>query len=86
LLNARGARACYWHLTDVWPFPAEAVRETLGGASRPIVVEQNATGQLARLIAQETGILVASHVRKYDGRPLSPEEIVRGVKEVFPDA
>jgi len=40
-------------------------------------------GQMARLVRQETGIRLEHFISKYDGRPFSPEYIVRGVREVL---
>jgi 2-oxoglutarate ferredoxin oxidoreductase subunit alpha len=39
-------------------------------------VEQNATGQLAELIREQTGIVCTGSILKYDGRQISAEEIV----------
>jgi len=44
-------------------------------------VEQNYTGQLARLIRQETGITCQRSYLKFDGRQMAPEEIVAAVKK-----
>jgi 2-oxoglutarate ferredoxin oxidoreductase subunit alpha len=81
LLEKEGTKASRLHLNELWPFPAEAVASALGGAGRSIVVENNATGQLAHLIAAETGIRVGGTVLKFDGRPFSPEYIVRELKK-----
>ncbi|MGQ9666761.1 MAG: 2-oxoacid:acceptor oxidoreductase subunit alpha [Anaerolineae bacterium] len=83
ILNAERPTAQYLHITDVWPFPAEAVAGMLKEAQITIAVENNALGQMARLIRQETGIQLQHFISKYDGRPFSPEYIVRGVKEVL---
>jgi 2-oxoglutarate ferredoxin oxidoreductase subunit alpha len=84
-LNARKPVAQYWHITDMWPLPAEELGRMIAGARLVICVEQNATGQLARLIQQETGFQPDYRLLKYDGRPFSPEYIVSGVKEVYAD-
>lgn len=83
ILNAERPTAQYLHITDVWPFPAEAVAGMLHEAKITIAVENNALGQMARLIRQETGVRLQHFISKYDGRPFSPEYIVRGVKEVL---
>jgi len=49
--------------------------------SRIIVIENNATGQLAHLIRAETGIKVSGTILKFDGRPFSPDYIVRELKK-----
>jgi 2-oxoglutarate ferredoxin oxidoreductase subunit alpha len=81
LLEKEGIKAGRLHLNELWPFPAEAVASALNGAGRSMVIENNATGQLAQLIAAETGIRVGGTVLKFDGRPFSPEYIVRELKK-----
>jgi 2-oxoglutarate ferredoxin oxidoreductase subunit alpha len=49
-------------------------------ARRIINVEQNATGQLASLVAETTGMLCDFSVLKYDGRPMSPRYIIEKVR------
>jgi len=44
-------------------------------------VEQNASGQLAALIREHTGLKIGEKILKYDGRPFYPEEIVEGVEK-----
>jgi 2-oxoglutarate ferredoxin oxidoreductase subunit alpha len=46
-------------------------------AQRVICVEGNATGQMARLIRQETGFHIEERVLRYDGLPFTPEYILR---------
>ena len=71
------------HISEVWPFPAEAVAAKLRKSRKNITIEGNATGQMAGLIRRETGLKVDATISKYDGRPFSPAEIVsRLQKEV----
>jgi 2-oxoglutarate ferredoxin oxidoreductase subunit alpha len=70
---------------QVWPFPADIVTAALKKAGKNIVVENNATGQLAQLIRRETGYKANGVIHKYDGRPFSPREIADRLKrEVKP--
>lgn len=64
----------------IYPFPVSATKEILGKAKRAVVIEQNATGQLAWLIRAETGIDIAEKFIKYDGRPWLPEELLEKLK------
>ncbi|MDE3101533.1 MAG: 2-oxoacid:acceptor oxidoreductase subunit alpha, partial [Chloroflexota bacterium] len=50
------------------PFPAEDVGRILRAAKRLVLVEENYSGQLGSLIAEQTGVLIADRVLKYDGR------------------
>jgi 2-oxoglutarate ferredoxin oxidoreductase subunit alpha len=65
------------------PFPAKKVREALEGSRRIITVEQNATGQLEKLLALHS-IRPDGRILKYDGRPFALDELEKRVREVFP--
>ena len=66
---------------DVYPLPVEKLIEKAGKAKRIIDVEQNATGQLAGLIREKTGIACTEYILKYDGRQISGEEIVDRIQK-----
>lgn len=69
------------HLNEVWPFPAEAVVRALQGCRKSLVVENNATGQLAHLLRAETGHQVDGRILKFDGRPFSPAYILEHLRK-----
>lgn len=69
------------HLSELWPFPAEKVSDILKRSRTSYVVENNATGQLARLIRQETGKQVTGTILRFDGRPFTPAGIVKKIRE-----
>jgi len=65
------------HLKLVWPLRVEVVEEALAQANRLVAVEVNATAQLATLIRAHTGREVDDKILRYDGRPLTPEYILK---------
>jgi len=69
---------------DIHPMPKKLVSERAAKAKRIITIEQNATGQLAALLQERTGIACSHSILKYDGRQLSGEEIVARLKEIDP--
>ncbi|MBI9085729.1 MAG: 2-oxoacid:acceptor oxidoreductase subunit alpha [Desulfobacterales bacterium] len=77
LLRADGLTASALHFTDLWPFPADAVKAALEGARIRVMVEQNGSAQLGRLIREQTGIDHHGAVLKTDGRPFYPADIAR---------
>ena len=81
-LNATGKPANIVQIMDVWPLPVDKVTAALGQAKKLIAVEQNHTGQMATLVRAHTGIEVDGLIRKYDGRPMSPEYILSQLKGV----
>jgi 2-oxoglutarate/2-oxoacid ferredoxin oxidoreductase subunit alpha len=76
-LKTAGTVARLIHLAELWPFPRRAVAETLQNCRKLIVVEANATGQMNRLLRQETGLAADHLVVRYDGLPFTPEYILR---------
>jgi 2-oxoglutarate ferredoxin oxidoreductase subunit alpha len=78
-LNADKTPARMVHLSELWPFPAAAVRAALGKPRKLVMVEMNATGQANRLLRQETGLAADHLVLRYDGAPLTPEYILRAL-------
>lgn len=66
---------------DVFPLPDKELKKHYEAGKKIINVEQNATGQLAELIREKTGICCDFSILKYDGRQISGEEIVKGVLE-----
>ncbi|NLW26224.1 MAG: 2-oxoacid:acceptor oxidoreductase subunit alpha, partial [Hungateiclostridium saccincola] len=67
---------------DIWPLPVKMLNEMHKKAKTIINVEQNATGQLASVIRAETGITCHRSILKYDGRPISRDEIYNKLMEV----
>lgn len=66
---------------DVYPLPKRLLIEKAVSAYDIINVEQNATGQLALLIREQTGIQCTVSILKYDGRQITGEEIVDRIEE-----
>lgn len=64
----------------LWPLPAEALTEALGRARRHIAVETNYSGQFAGLIREQTGVPMDHLIVKYNGRPISTDELYEALK------
>jgi 2-oxoglutarate/2-oxoacid ferredoxin oxidoreductase subunit alpha len=81
-LAVKGVRTRFLQLRTLWPFPEDEVRDFIAGAKHVFVVENNITGQLERLIRYVTGPLAHMHpVRKYNGHPFRPIEIIEAVRQ-----
>jgi 2-oxoglutarate ferredoxin oxidoreductase subunit alpha len=72
LLAREGIAAAAAHLRQVWPFPAKEIAEILPRYETVFTVENNAQGQLARLIRRESGGDVDGTFTRYDGLPFTP--------------
>ncbi len=64
------------------PFPAEEVKEALSRSKRLVDIEMNYSGQFAGLLREKTGISADYHIVKYNGRPMSCEEIYDALKQI----
>jgi 2-oxoglutarate ferredoxin oxidoreductase subunit alpha len=86
ILAREGFAVAAVHLRQVGPFPSGAVEGILSRYGMALTVENNRTGQLARLIRAETGREVAGTVSRCDGLPFTPPELAKEVKErLWPD-
>lgn len=82
LLNERsGGKYAALVFGDIYPLPQKLLREKAAKVKQIINVEQNATGQLAGLIRETTGIICTKSILKYDGRQISGEEIANRILE-----
>ena len=83
-LRQQGTDVNHVQIRLLHPFPAEKLGPLMVGAEKIVVVEHNATAQLASLIRMNNHFPVKIYsVLKYDGNPFRPEEIVMGCKEVL---
>jgi 2-oxoglutarate/2-oxoacid ferredoxin oxidoreductase subunit alpha len=83
-LRQRGVAVNHAQVRLLHPFPAQKLQELLGAAKQAVVVEHNATAQLAALIRSHCAFRCPLHsVLKYDGNPFRPEEIEAGCGEVL---
>ncbi len=66
------------HFSELYPFPSTELFDylaLLNNAKQTICVEQNATGQFARLLRAETGHKFSDSIHRYDGRPFTSESL-----------
>ncbi|SDH54495.1 2-oxoglutarate ferredoxin oxidoreductase subunit alpha [Alteribacillus bidgolensis] len=81
-LDEDGFNVNHAHIRLLHPFPTEELEERLHRAKKTVVIENNATGQLASIIRLNTGVKVES-ILKYDGNPFLPAEIYSKCKELL---
>jgi 2-oxoglutarate ferredoxin oxidoreductase subunit alpha len=65
------------------PLHGEAIVALLGTGRTVIIVENNHSGQFARYLRAETGVVADGHIRKYDGEPFMPHHIADGVRAIL---
>ncbi|WP_059170184.1 2-oxoacid:acceptor oxidoreductase subunit alpha [Bacillus sp. FJAT-27445] len=83
-LSADGHKVNHAHIRLVHPFPAAELLPLVRSAKRVMVVENNATGQLANIMKMNVGHAEKMFkLLKYDGNPFLPNEIYTKSKELF---
>ncbi|MEK4922338.1 2-oxoacid:acceptor oxidoreductase subunit alpha [Cytobacillus sp. FSL R5-0569] len=83
-LEADGLKVNHAHIRLIHPFPTDELMPLVAAAKKVVVVENNATGQLANIIKMNVGH--ANKIikyNKYDGNPFLPHEIHTKCKELF---
>jgi 2-oxoglutarate ferredoxin oxidoreductase subunit alpha len=83
LADEEGILANSLQIKWIVPLHAEAILSILSKSKKVIMVENNYSGQFARYLRSETGIVADGHIRKYDGEPFMPHHIVEGVKKIL---
>jgi 2-oxoglutarate ferredoxin oxidoreductase subunit alpha len=78
-IRSGGKRVATLHFSHVWPLVPGQFMDLLESAEKVVSIEGNAFGQMARLIRRETGFHIKKQVLRYDGFPITPEAILRGV-------
>jgi 2-oxoglutarate ferredoxin oxidoreductase subunit alpha len=81
LLSKQGIKANFLQIKYIWPFQSREVETILKSSKKLVLIEGNYNGQLGRLIAQETGIRIKNKILKYDGRPISADEIFQKIAD-----
>jgi 2-oxoglutarate/2-oxoacid ferredoxin oxidoreductase subunit alpha len=69
------------HFSQVWPLVPAQFLGSLQAAKQVVGIEGNATGQFAGLIRRESGFEIKKQIGRYDGLPITPEFILRTIKE-----
>ncbi|MBL7059130.1 2-oxoacid:acceptor oxidoreductase family protein [Candidatus Pacearchaeota archaeon] len=57
------------------------IRKHMENANKIILIENNVTGQLGRLLREKTGIKIDKKILKYDGRPFYSDELNSQLKK-----
>ena len=81
-LKTDGINVNFIQLRLINPFPTEYVTGVLSKAKKIVGVEQNYSGQLIGIVRERTCIPVEQMVVKYNGRPMSSEELYDAIKMI----
>ncbi|MBO0961958.1 2-oxoacid:acceptor oxidoreductase subunit alpha [Neobacillus sp. MM2021_6] len=83
-LEKDGLKVNHAQIRLIHPFPSDEVLPLIRSAKKVIVIENNATGQLANIMKMNVGHAekITKYV-KYDGNPFLPHEVHSKCKELF---
>ncbi|MGH8104236.1 MAG: transketolase C-terminal domain-containing protein [bacterium] len=71
----------------MWPLPADEIEAQLGECKVLVAIEQNYSAQFAGLVTQYAGLQWDHEIVKYNGRPMSYNELLdalRGIAKAPP--
>ena len=71
----------FLQISYIAPFPKKAVEKEIKKSKRVVLIENNATGLLGDIIAEQTGFIIKEKVLKYNARPFVPDDIIKKVKK-----
>lgn len=82
-LEKDGLKVNHAHIRLIYPFPSDELLPLVKSAKKIVVVENNATGQLANMMKMNVGNAEKiTKMLKYDGNPFLPHEIHTRCKEL----
>lgn len=84
-LRREGYKMNFLQVRMPHPLPKEYIVAVLGKAKKKIVVEGNYNAQLAGIIREETGVAMDYFVLKWNGRPMSSDEVYEALKLIMLD-
>ncbi len=62
---------------------SDQIKSEIKKSNKVLLIEQNLTGQLGRLIREKTGISIKQKVLKFDGRPFTSDTLREQIKKEF---
>ncbi|MCA9383156.1 2-oxoacid:acceptor oxidoreductase subunit alpha [Candidatus Dojkabacteria bacterium] len=71
----------YLHFDYVYPLKTTELEKFVKNSKKLVLIENNALGQLGKLIRQETGIEFKNKLLKYDGRPFFVDDIINWIEK-----
>ena len=83
--SMRFAKKSFKAVQIIWlePFCAEKFLKEIKGAKKIVCIDTNFTGQLNKLIAEKTGVMIKNNLRRYDSLGFKPEELAMKFNKLF---
>jgi 2-oxoglutarate ferredoxin oxidoreductase subunit alpha len=84
-LRREGHKMNFLQVRMPHPLPKEYIGELLRKAKKKVIVEGNYAAQLAGIIREQTGIAMDYFILKWNGRPVSSDEVFEALKLIMLD-
>lgn len=82
-LQEDGVQANMLMVKVIAPFLSDEVARVLAPCKRLVMIENNFTSQMGRLLRMETGIQIQDRILKYDGEPFNIGETYTQLKKIM---
>ena len=82
LLKAKGTDSAFIHFNHIYPLDREKTLSLFKQNKKYILVENNSWGQFGKLLTMETGVEIKEKILRYDGRPITPEQIIDHISNI----
>ncbi|MDH7476669.1 MAG: 2-oxoacid:acceptor oxidoreductase subunit alpha [Microgenomates group bacterium] len=79
ILAKSSKSTAFIHFNHLYPLAKEKINHLFLTNKKYVLVENNSWGQLGKLLMQEIGIEIKEKILKYDGRQITPEEIINSL-------
>lgn len=83
VLHAEKHSVCFVQCRLLSPLPSDDLKRLLERAKRRACIENNYSGQFAGLVREQTGIAMDHLIVKFNGRPITRDEVYHSVKEIL---
>ena len=82
VLNFEEKKVNFIHFNFLYPFTLDFVHALIEKTNKNVVVENNKTSQLSKLIMLNIGFKIKNKILKYNGRQFEPEDIITALREI----
>jgi 2-oxoglutarate ferredoxin oxidoreductase subunit alpha len=83
VLHAEKHPVCFVQCRLLCPLPSDDLAQLLQKAKRRVCIENNYSGQFAGLVRESTGIAMDHLIVKFNGRPITMDEVYDAVKQIL---
>ena len=82
LLTNKKIDSAFIHFNYIYPLDKDKIVDLFKQDKKYILIENNSWGQFGKLLTMETGFEFKEKFLKYDGRPITAEEIIKKISNI----